>query len=209
MHLYGHPASGNVYKTQLLLGLLGRDYRQTPVKWGTPEIESEEFLALNPAGRVPVLVDGEDDDAFVLPESDAQLWYLAQGTPYWPDDARDQAQVLRWLFWEQYSHEPYLAVIRYLRHYGDPGPETQRRIEARTPGARDALDVLEGHLADRDWLVGDGPTIADLALYAYTHVAHEAGFSLDAYRAIRAWVARVEVLPGYVPLVPYETAADA
>lgn len=208
MHLYGHPASGNVYKTQLLLALLGKDYEQTPIKWGTPAIESAEFRKLNPAGRVPVLVDGAGDDAFVLPESNAQLWYLAQGTPYWPDGAQDQAQVLRWLFWEQYSHEPYLAVIRYLRHYGEPGPETERRIEERTAGARAALGVLEGHLAAREWLVGDGPSIADLSLYAYTHVAHEAGFPLDPYPAVQAWVARVEALPGHVPLVAYETAAE-
>lgn len=204
MRLYGHPASGNVYKTQLLLALLGRDYDQTPVKWGTPEIAGPDFLRLNPEGRVPVL----DDDGFVLPESNAQLWYLAQGTPYWPDDIQEQAQVLRWLFWEQYSHEPYIAVIRYLRHYGEPGPETEQKIAERTPGARHALDVLEGHLADRQWLVGDRCTIADLALYAYTHVAHEAGFPLDDHPGIRAWVVRVEALPGHVPLAAYASATQ-
>lgn len=203
MHLYGHPASGNVYKTQLILALTGRAYDLSPVKWGTPEIESPEFLALNPAGRVPVL----DDAGFVLPESNAQLWYLAQGTRFWPEAVKDQAQVLRWLFWEQYSHEPYLAVIRYLRHYGAPGPETERRIAERTPGAEAALRLLEQHLAGRDWLVGDGCTIADLALYAYTHVAHEAGLPLDGHPAVRAWLARVEALPGFVPLAAYETAA--
>jgi len=203
VHLYGHPASGNVYKTQLILALTGRAYDLSPVKWGTPEIESPEFLALNPAGRVPVL----DDAGFVLPESNAQLWYLAQGTRFWPEAVKDQAQVLRWLFWEQYSHEPYLAVIRYLRHYGAPGPETERRIAERTPGAEAALRLLEQHLAGRDWLVGDGCTIADLALYAYTHVAHEAGLPLDGHPAVRAWLARVEALPGFVPLAAYETAA--
>lgn len=202
MHLYGHPTSGNVYKTQLLLSLTGRDYDLTPIKWGTPEIASPEFLDLNPAGRVPVL----ENDGFVLPESNAQLWYLAQGTDYWPTDLHDQAQVMRWLFWEQYSHEPYIAVIRYLRHYGEPGEATERTIQERTPGAIDALNVLEQALADSDWLV-KRPSIADLALYAYTHVSHEAGLPLDDYPNIRKWVERVEGLPGFVPLTDYAEAA--
>lgn len=203
MHLIGHPASGNVYKPQLLLALLGKEYTLDPIKWGTPEIAAPEFLALNPAGRVPVLQDG----GFTLPESNAQLYYLAQGTPYWPEDVKQQSQVLSWLFWEQYSHEPFIAVIRYLRHYGAPGPETERTIAERTPGAKAALDLLEMALGQTEWLVGDQMTIADIALYAYTHVAHEAGFPLDEYPNIRAWIGRIEATPGFAAMTPYSEAA--
>lgn len=199
MKIYGHPTSGNVYKPQLLLALTGREASIDPIKWGTPEIASPSFLALNPAGRVPVLRDGD----FVLPESNAQLWYLAQGTSFWPSAIEDQAQVLRWLFWEQYSHEPYIAVIRYLLHYGEPGAETQRKIQERQEGAKAALDLLENHLTQQDWLVGANCTIADLALYAYTHVADEAGFCLDHFPALQDWIARIEALPGWIALADY------
>ncbi|MGB1697008.1 MAG: glutathione S-transferase family protein [Thermoplasmatota archaeon] len=203
MHLYGHSASGNVYKTELILALTNQAFAQTQIKWGTPEIAAPEFLALNPAGRVPVLKDGD----FVLPESNAQLWYLAQGTPFWPESVQDQAQVLRWLFWEQYSHEPFIAVIRYLRHYGAPGPETEQTIASKMPGAIDALNVMEQALAGSDWLVKE-PSIADLALYAYTHVSHEAGLPLDPYPNIKKWTKRVESLPGFVPMTAYSAAAE-
>jgi glutathione S-transferase len=202
MHLYGHPASGNVYKTQLLLALTGHEYEVSPVKWGTPEISSPDFLALNPAGRVPVL----DDDGFVLPESNAQIWYLAQDTKFWPSAIADQAKVLSWLFWEQYSHEPFIAVIRYLRHYGEPGKATERTIQEKTPGAVAALDLMEQALAGSDWLVNEC-SIADLALYAYTHVAHEAGLPLEDYPNIRKWIERVEGLAGFVPMTAYSEAA--
>lgn len=202
MHLYGHPASGNVYKTQLILALTDRDYDLSPVKWGTPEIASSDFLALNPAGRVPVLVD----DGFVLPESNAQLWYLAQGTKFWPEDPQSQAKVLSWLFWEQYSHEPFIAVMRYLRHYGEPGEATRRTIADKTPGAVAALNLMEQALAGSDWLVNEC-SIADLALYAYTHVSHEAGLPLDDYPNIRKWIERVEGLAKFVPMTAYSEAA--
>jgi glutathione S-transferase len=151
---------------------------------------------LNPALRVPTIVL---DDGRPLAESDAILRYFADGTPYLPEDRYERAQVLQWLFFEQYSHEPYIAVVRFWVGWADPKPP-EEKIEAKRAGGYAALDVLEKHLTGREFLVADRFTIADIALYAYTHVAHEGGFSLDDRPAIRAWLDRVAAQPGHVAI---------
>jgi len=150
---------------------------------------------LNPALRVPTLVF---DDGRTLGESDAIMFYFGEGTDYVPEDRFERAQVLQWLFFEQYSHEPYIAVARFWRIAGiDPG---EAELRARRRGGKAALDAIERHLAERRFLVAERYTIADIALYAYTHVAAEGGFELQPYPAIRSWLERVTAQPGHVPI---------
>jgi glutathione S-transferase len=145
--------------------------------------------------RVPTLVL---DDGRPLAESDAILVYFAEGTEYLPEDRYERAQVLQWMFFEQYSHEPNIAVLRFWAHAGiEPGP---REALAKFNGGRAALEAMERHLSGRSFFVGESVTVADLALYAYTHVADEAGFELARFPAVDAWLARVAGLPGYVPI---------
>ncbi len=191
--------SGNCYKVQLQLALQGvrcptmvLDVLAEPSETRTPE-----FLAINPNGRVPVmqLVDGTN-----LAESNAILFYLAAGTPYLPRSPLHAAQTLQWMFFEQYSHEPNIAVLRYLYRWGD--------LEGQPPGTEDvlrtrgaaALDVMEQHLATNPFFVAGRLTIADVALYAYTHVAPDAGFALDGYPAIREWLQRVSESERFIPM---------
>ena len=189
--------SGNCYKVRLLAAHLGItvDKREVDV---VDRSEPRDFLdGLNPARRVPTLVL---DDGRPLAESNAIIWYLADGTRFIPDARYERAQVLQWMFFEQYEHEPAIAVARFLKTYsGRPDSYEARRAELTARGDK-ALAALEHQLRERDWLVGDGMTIADIALYAYTHVAHEGGFSLDPYPAVRAWLARVAAEPGHVPI---------
>ncbi|MGB0651723.1 MAG: glutathione S-transferase family protein [Thermoplasmatota archaeon] len=203
MHLYGHLSSGNAYKPWLLLKLLGRDFDHTPTGFWE-ETRMPEFRALNPNGKVPVLVD----DDFVLWESNAILCYLAEGTPWLPraDEAggRTRAKVLQWLFFEQYSHEPFVATMRAAMHFQPVGPERDAFVEGKRKGAEHALGVMEGQLAATPWLAGDAPTVADLSLFAYTSTAEEGTLSLDGYPAIRAWLDRVRALPGFAPQPPFE-----
>jgi glutathione S-transferase len=193
--LYDYLPSGNGYKVRLLLRQLGRDFTLVEKDIVKGETQTPDFLALNPNGRIPTLV--EDDT--VLVESNAILFYLARGTAFLSDAALAQARVLQWMFFEQYSHEPNIATVRHwLCHLGrhEDEPAVQ---EKRAAGYR-ALGVMEGHLADRTFFVEEAYSIADIALYAYTHVAHEGGFDLSDYPAVNAWLDRIRQQPGHVAI---------
>jgi glutathione S-transferase len=195
MLLYDNPASGNCYKVRLLLAQLGLDYERRELDVVDRSNRKAVLGDLNPGLRVPTLVL---DDGRPLGESGAILWYLADGTELVPTDPYDRAQVLQWMFFEQYSHEPYVAVPRFWLTKGiDVDPET---LAERQRVGYLAFDALEGHLAGRKYLVGERYSIADVALYAYTHVAGEGGFDLAPYPAIRAWLDRVAAQRGHVPI---------
>jgi glutathione S-transferase len=197
--LYSMQESGNAYKPRLLMHLLGVPFRLIETDPRKGQTRNAEFLSLNPNGRVPLLIlpDGRK-----LSESNAILIYLAEGTKYLPADRYERALVNQWLFFEQYEHEPQIAVARsYLHTYPDRRAKVTPELLAswQTRGGH-ALSVMERRLADNDWLVGYGYTIADIALYAYTHVAHEGGFDLSKYPGISRWLARVAAEPRHVPL---------
>jgi glutathione S-transferase len=194
--LYNSQVSGNCYKVRLLLAHLGLEYERHEVDVVDRSNRADLLGDLNPALRVPTLVL---DDGRPLAESDAILMYLGEDTQHVPDDRYERAQVLQWLFFEQYSHEPYLAVVRFWVAYS-PSPPGEEEIERRRRGGYAALDALERHLATRGFLVAERFTVADIALYAYTHVAHEGGFELAPYPAIGAWLERVAAQPGHVPM---------
>ena len=183
--VYGDIRSGNCLKVKWLLDRLGRDYRWVDVISGVTR--SADFLARNPAGQVPAVVL---EDGRVLAQPNAIIGYFGEGTAFVPTDPYDRARMYEWLFWEQYSHEPYIAVVRFQRLLGGKrADEIEPRLMER---GHAALARMEAALTGADWLVGDGPTLADLALVAYTRVAHEGDFDLSAYPAVRAWIARVE-----------------
>jgi glutathione S-transferase len=193
--LYDSGISGNCYKVRLLFSLLGIEYERREVDVIERSNRAELLDQLNPGLRVPTLVL---DDGRPLAESDAILVYFAEGTEYLPDDRYERAQVLQWMFFEQYSHEPNIAVLRFWAHAGiEPNP---RDALAKFNGGHAALEAMEHHLTGRDFFVTETPTVADLALYAYTHVAHEGGFEMDRFTAIGAWLERIAALPGYVPI---------
>jgi len=194
--LYDSRVSGNCYKVRLLLALLGTPYERAEVDVVDRSGRGELLGGLNPALRVPTIVL---DDGRALAESNAILWYFAEGTPYLPNDGFQRAQVLRWLFFEQYCHEPNIAVARFLLHVASEAPPAAE-LAARHRGGYAALDAIEGHLTGKQYLVSERYTIADIGLYAYTHVADEGGFELAGYPAIRAWLARVAALPGHVSI---------
>jgi glutathione S-transferase len=193
--LYDSAVSGNCYKVRLLFALLGIEYERRPLSVVDKSDREAVLGDLNPGLRVPTVVL---EDGRPLGESGAILWYFADGTQYVPSDPFDRAKVLQWMFFEQYSHEPYIAVARnWLMHDLTPSPEA---LAERQWGGYVALDALERGLADgRDFLAGTF-SIADIALYAYTHVAHQGGFDLSGYPRIRAWIERVAAQPGYVPI---------
>ena len=197
MLLYNSSVSGNCYKVRLLLAHLGLQYETVEVDVVDRSNRKELLGSLNPALRVPTVVL---DDGRPLAESNAILWYFGDGTAYVPDDPYQRAQVLQWMFFEQYSHEPYVAVARFLLGYSGEPERFARRRERLLTGGYAALDALERHLAEREFLAADGYTIADISLYAYTHVAHEGGFDLEPYPAIRDWLGRVESQPGHVAI---------
>ena len=195
--LYGDSRSGNCYKVRLLCAELGIDYEWIEVDILRGETRTASFLKLNPNGKIPLLVTRGGD---CLPESNAILCYLAEGNTLAGTTRLARARVLSWMFFEQYSHEPYIATARFiLRYLGNP-PARQAELESGKTGGYRALDVMEQQLAETGHITGYDFTLADIALYAYTHVAHEGGFTLDAYPAIRAWLARVEQRPKYVPM---------
>jgi glutathione S-transferase len=195
--LYDSPVSGNCYKVRLLLAHLGIPYERRGVDVVDRSNRPELLGGLNPALRVPTLVL---DDGRPLAESGAILWYFGEGTRFVPEDPYERAQVLQWMFFEQYDHEPAIAVVRFwLAYSGRPGAFADR-IEERTAAGHRALAAMERQLEGREYLVGDGLTLADIALYAYTHVAHEGGFDLSSYPSVRAWVGRVAATPGHVPI---------
>ncbi len=195
--VYGMAMSGNCWKAAQILRLTGRAFAWVETDPNRGDTRTEAFLALNPQAEVPVVVLA---DGTVLTQSNAILAHLAEGTPWMPAPGLLRTRVLSWLFWEQYSHEPYIAVARNLIAYrGLKQQEAARLAVCAERGGR-ALGVMQQRLAQHDWLVDGGPTIADLALFAYTHVAFEGEFDLARTPAVAAWVARVAALPGIVQL---------
>jgi glutathione S-transferase len=201
MRLHSAPRSGNSYKVRLLLGLLGTRYEIINYDTKGGQTHAPEFLEnVNPDGKVPVL---ELEDATMLPESGAILLYLAEGTPYLPEEKLARAQVLRWMFFEQYSLLPNLSRPRLWRMWGvEITSHREDELEQFFEQGYRALSVMERHLSDLAFFVGDRPTVADVALYVYPSVAHEGGFDLESYPAVSDWLNRVAALPGYVPLKP-------
>lgn len=195
--VYGDLISGNCYKVKLILELTGTEHDWVPIDILKGESRTPEFLAMNPNGRIPLVDLGGGD---YLAESNAALFYFAQATSFWPLDKRAQAEVLQWMFFEQYSHEPFIATSRYWIHIANEADEKAEWLAEAQPKGYAALDVMEKQLRANDFLAGSSATIADLALYAYTHRAHEGGFSLEGYPAIRSWIARIEVLPQFFPM---------
>jgi glutathione S-transferase len=197
MRLYDFQDSGNGYKVRLLLHKLGVRFDYVPVDILKGESRTPAFLAMNPNGRIPVL---EIAAGTCLAESNAIICYLAEGTPFFPADRLARAQILQWLFFEQYSHEPNIATLRFWLKHPETGQRTQEAIEGKRRGGYAALEVMERHLQGRKFFVGDAPTVADIALYAYTHVAAEGGFDLGRFPRVREWLARVAAEPRYVPI---------
>jgi len=195
--LYDSPVSGNCYKVRLLLAQVGLEYELVDVSVVDRSNRPELLGDLNPALRVPTLVL---DDGRPLAESNAILWYFGDGTAYVPADPYERAQVLQWMFFEQYSHEPYLAVVRFWLAYSGTPELFADRIPGRMKGGYAALDAMEAHLRERSFFVGGAYSIADISLYAYTHVAEEGNFDLDPYPAIRTWLERVAAQPGHVAI---------
>ena len=197
MKLYDYGPSGNCYKVRLLLAHLGLPYERVPLDLAQGEARTPAFRAVTPIGRVPAL---ELPGGTVLPESNAILWYLAEGSAYAPTDRLERAQTLAWMFFEQYNHEPYIAVVRaWLAYFGIPAGR-EAEVPMRTAKGYEALDIMERHLESRRFFVGERYGLADIALYAYTHVAHEGRFDLARHGAIRAWLERVAAQPGHVPI---------
>ncbi len=195
MILYDNPVSGNCYKVRLLFAKLGISYERRPMDVFDRSDRPEVLGGLNPALRVPTLVL---DDGRSLGESCAMLWYFGDGTRFVAEDSFERAQTLQWMFFEQYSHEPNIAVARFWELAGIHPPEAE--LEAKRRSGVAALDAMEVHLSEHEFLVGDRYSIADIALYAYTHVAPEGGFSLEPYPAIREWLTRVAADPGHIPI---------
>lgn len=196
--LYSQQDSGNCYKPRLLLAQLGRSFRIVDVDANDGSTRTPDFLALNPNGKVPLLVF---DDGRRLAESNAILLHLAEGTPYLPADPFERAKAYEWLFFEQYSHEPSVAVRRSLLIYPKLAGEADKaRLNKLLEAGSRALSVMETRLGEASWLAGTAFSVADIALYAYTHMADEGGFDLSRYPAIQSWLARVAAQPGPVPL---------
>lgn len=196
--LYDYMDSGNGYKCRLVLAHLGIPFRLVERDILKGETRTTEFLKRNPNGRIPTL---ELEDGSHLFESGAIIWYLAEGSKLAPKDRKARAETLQWMFFEQYSHEPYIAVARFWKHYlPELSPLQEMDLPNKMKGGYAALDVMEKHLATRRFFVGETFGLADVALYAYTHVAHEGEFDLSKYANINAWMARVAALPGHVTI---------
>jgi glutathione S-transferase len=194
--LYDNPVSGNCYKVRLLFHLLGIEFERRELSVVDYSDRVEVLGGLSPTLNLPTVVL---EDGRPLGESNAILWYFADGTEYLPDEPYERAQVLQWMFFEQYKHEPAIAVLRFwvsILETPPPGAD----LEGKRAAGRSALKDMERHLAEREYLVGERFTIADIALYAYTHVAPEAGFDLQPYPAVRAWLERVAAQPDMVPI---------
>jgi glutathione S-transferase len=197
--VHGMSASGNCYKVRLLLEQLGVPYQWHEVDTLGGETRTPEFLAMNPNGQVPVL---EYEPGRCLPESGAILYYLAESTPFWPAERLARAEVLRWMSFEQYSHEPYVAVARYICLFLPPDHPRRTDLPRLHERGNQALAVMERHLAAHDWFAGERYTIADIALFAYTHAAADGGFDLGHFSAIGRWLARVRAQPRWLPMPP-------
>ena len=196
LRLYDYLESGNGYKVRLLLHQLEIPYERVELDILKGETRTPEFLARNPNGRIPLL---ELEDGSHLAESNAIQFYLAAGTPLLSDDPLERARTLQWMFFEQYSHEPYVAVVRFWIHAGQTAGR-EAEIEERRRRGYEALSVMERHLSAEPFFAGGRYSIADIALYAYTHVAHEGGFDLERFPALRAWLERVRSQPRHVPI---------
>jgi len=195
MKIYGDVHPGNCYKLKLLCSLLSIQHEWIAVDILKGESQTPEFLKLNPNGKIPLLVT---DKGECLAESNAILFYLARNSDLLPDDALQQARVLQWQFFEQYSHEPYIAVARFIALYLGMPEHRKAEYESKQAGGNQALAVMEEQLQKSPFLVGGQCTIADISLYAYTHVASEGGFDLTSYPAISRWLNRIQSLDGYV-----------
>lgn len=196
--LHDDPISGNGYKIRLLLAFLKTPYHYKTYDIVKGETRTPEFLGtVNPNGRIPVL---ELEDGRMLPESNAVLTFLGDGTPWVPTDPFTKAQMMSWMFWEQYSHEPNVATLRFWNHLAELTDIQKMQIDGKRSAGEAALALMEMQLSYTDWLVGDDPTLADIALYAYTHVAEEGDYNLSDYPGVQAWIKRISEIPGYVPL---------
>ena len=204
--VYGFSPSGNCHKVRLLLEQLGRDYRWVEVNSAIGETRQPGFLAKNPNGKVPFI---ELDDGRVLTESNAILHWLAEGTPFLPVDPWQTAKALSWMFFEQYSHEPYIAVARFICGWTPIDSPRRADLPRLRERGHEALAVMERHLSSHAWFTGDFYGIADIALFAYTCVADHGGIGLERYPAVRDWLVRVTEVPGFVPLPQPDAAAQA
>ena len=208
--VYGFSPSGNCHKLRLLLSQLGKreghDYRWIETDSAIGETRTSDYLAKNPNGKVPMI---ELDDGRVLVESNAILCWLAEGTSFLPADPWQKAQALSWLFFEQYSHEPYIAVARFVCGWTPMDSPRRADLPKLRERGHAALAVMETHLASNAWFSGNDYGIADIALYAYTCVAPHGGIELAAYPALRGWLARIETTPGFVPLPAPDATAQA
>lgn len=196
--IYGDLNSGNCYKLKLLCALLKLEHQWIDVDILKKETQTEDFIKKNPNGKIPIL---ELDDGTVLAESNAILNYLANGTSFLPSDNYLRALVLQWQFFEQYSHEPYIAVARFIQFYLNLPEDRLEEHKSKLAGGYKALGVMETQLSNKPFFVGETPTIADISLYAYTHVAHEGGFDLANYPAVQGWINRIKALDGYVGML--------
>ncbi len=203
--LYDYQDSGNGYKIRLLLAQLGQPCRWVEVDILSGKTRTPEFLARNPNGRIPTL---KLDDGTHLAESNAIIWYLAEGSAFIPEGRLLRAQVLQWMFFEQYSHEPYVATPRFIVKHLPADSPRRAELADRMNRGRAALGVMETHLAKNQYFVANRYSIADIALYAYTHVAHEAGFDLNPYPAVVAWLKRVADQPRHIPITRIPAATS-
>lgn len=195
MKIYGDIYSGNCYKLKLLCSILSINHEWIAVDVLKGETQTPEFLQMNPNGKIPLLVTS---DGYCLAESNAILFYLARHSRLLPTERLQQARVLQWQFFEQYSHEPNIAVARFIMRYLGMPEERRAELQDRQVGGYRALDVMENQLSKTEYLVGHQCTIADISLYAYTHVADEGGFDLAGYFAIIDWLGRIQSLDGYI-----------
>ena len=197
LKVYGDYRAGNGYKVKLMLHLLGREYQWLPIDILKGETQTAEFLAKNPNGKIPVM---ELEDGTFLWESNAILNFLADGSEFIPNEPRLRTQMLQWQFFEQYSHEPYVAVARFIQLYQGMPEARREEYEVCHVRGHKAFRVMEQQLQRTPYLVGEQYTLADIALYAYTHVAHEGGFDLSGYPAINAWLERIASHPRHVTM---------
>lgn len=195
MKIYGDTQSGNCYKIRLLAALLNIDHEWVHVDILAGETRTAAFLQRNPNGKIPLL---ELDDGRTLSESNAILHFLAAGSDFLPADKYLHAKVLEWQFFEQYSHEPYIAVARYISKYLGLPADRKQEYSSKQEGGHKALAVMEKRLSTAPYLVGDTLTVADISLYGYTHVADDGGFDLSSYRGVQSWIERISSTPGYV-----------
>jgi glutathione S-transferase len=195
--VYSNQGSGNCYKVRLVLTQVGIPFRTVEMDVLQAEQKQPAYLEKNPNGKVPLV---ELDDGTCIAESGAILYHFAQGTALWPQDRLEQTRALQWMFFEQYSHEPNIAVARFWCHYLNAAEAYREALVEKHQKGYEALDVMEQQLERNDFFSGGGYSVADIALYAYTHVAHEGSFSLDGHPAVRAWLARVAGQPAHIPI---------